>query len=472
MDQEITIPFFDPRRQEFLEYDITLAIYRVTEVALPKIAIWSDLPIKGNSQLMMQRQGGEPWALSEEIEKLFDVEYLQTPSGSIPDDIDLLMLLHPKNLSDKQLYQIDQYVLKGGNLFIALDPNARAEAATGGQPAQNFASDLPRLLENWGIRYDSNQVVGDLQLATSVNSRNGILRFPPWISLGASQLDRQHIITSQLEQLLFAEAGNLSPLDNATTTFEALIKTSPNSGTIEAFQLRFGSPEQIALDIQVDGQQRTLLAQIQGIFQSAFSEGPPEGVDHESFIKESAEVRTILLASDVDWMTDGFSIQRLNLLGQSIIQPTNDNLNLALNIIEYLSGNNALREIRSRGQFQRPFTRVLALQQEAQLKYQQEENQLQISLDKVQSELNNLLQGVQKGDKEILLPKEVQDQIASFREQERKTRRELREVRKILKQDIEELGNNLLLANLLIVPGFVGILGFLFYRSRTNGVRT
>ena len=472
VDQEITIPFFDPRRQEFLEYDITLAIYRVTEVALPKIAIWSDLPIKGNPQLMMQRQGGEPWALSEEIEKLFDVEYLQTPSGSIPDDIDLLMLLHPKNLSDKQLYQIDQYVLKGGNLFIALDPNARAEAATGGQPAQNFASDLPRLLENWGIRYDSNQVVGDLQLATSVNSRNGILRFPPWISLGASQLDRQHLITSQLEQLLFAEAGNLSPLDNATTTFEALIKTSPNSGTIEAFQLRFGSPEQIALDIQVDGQQRTLLAQIQGIFQSAFSEGPPEGVDHESFIKESAEVRTILLASDVDWMTDGFSIQRLNLLGQSIIQPTNDNLNLALNIIEYLSGNNALREIRSRGQFQRPFTRVLALQQEAQLKYQQEENQLQISLDKVQSELNNLLQGVQKGDKEILLPEEVQDQIASFREQERQTRRELREVKKILRQDIEELGNNLLLANLLIVPVFVGILGFLFYRSRTNGVRT
>ena len=472
VDQEITIPFFDPRRQEFLEYDITLAIHRVTEVELPKIAIWSDLPITGDPQLMMQRQGGEPWALSEEIEKLFDVEFLQSSSGSIPDDIDLLMLLHPKNLSDQQLYQIDQYVLKGGNIFIALDPNARAEAASGGQSPQSFASDLPRLLESWGVRYDSNQVVGDLQLATSVNSRNGVLRFPPWISIGVNQLDRQHPITSQLEQLLFAEAGNLSPSDNATSTFEALIKTSPNSGTIDAFQLRFGSPEKIARDIKLDGQQRTLLAQIQGTFQSAFPEGPPEGVSDESFIKKSEASRTILLASDVDWMTDGFSIQRLNLLGQSIVQPTNDNLNLALNIIEYLSGNDALREIRSRGQFQRPFTRVLALQQEAQMKYQQEENQLQASLDKVQSELNNLLQGVQKGEKEILLPKEVQDQIASFREQERQTRRELREVRKILRQDIEELGNNLLLANLLIVPGFVGILGFLIYRRRTNGVRT
>ena len=471
VDQEITIPFFDPRRQEFLEYDITLAIHRVTEVELPKIAIWSDLPITGDPQLMMQRQGGEPWALSEEIEKLFDVEFLQSSSGSVPDDIDLLMLLHPKNLSDQQLYQIDQYVLKGGNIFIALDPNARVEAASGGQPPQSFASDLPRLLESWGVRYDSNQVVGDLQLATSVNSRNGVLRFPPWISIGVNQLDRQHPITSQLEQLLFAEAGNLSPSDNATSTFEALIKTSPNSGTIDAFKLRFGSPEQIARDIKVDGQQRTLLAQIQGTFQSAFPEGPPEGVRDESFIKKSEASRTILLASDVDWMTDGFSIQRLNLLGQSIVQPTNDNLNLALNIIEYLSGNDALREIRSRGQFQRPFTRVLALQQEAQMKYQQEENQLQASLDKVQSELNNLLQGVQKGEKEILLPKEVQDQIASFREQERQTRRELREVRKILRQDIEELGHNLLLANLLIVPGFVGILGFLIYRRRTNGVR-
>lgn len=472
VDQEVTIPFFDPRRQEFLEYDITLAIHRVTEVELPKIAIWSDLPIQGNPQLMMQRQGGEPWALSEEVKKLFDVEFLQSPSGLIPDDIDLLMLLHPKNLSDKQLYQIDQYVLKGGNLFIALDPNARAEAATGGQPASSFASNLPRLLEGWGVRYDSAQVVGDLQLATSVNSRNGVLRFPPWISLGVSQLDPQHPITSQLEQLLFAEAGHLAPLDNATTTFKALIKTSPNSGTIDAFQLRFGSPEQIARDIKVDGQQRTLLAQIQGTFQSAFTEGPPEGVNDESFVNESKVPRTILLASDIDWMTDGFSVQRLNLLGQSIVQPTNDNLNLALNIIEYLSGNDALREIRSRGQFQRPFTRVIALQQEAQMKYQQEENQLQTSLDKVQRELNNLLQGVQKGDKEILLPKEVQDQIASFREQERQTRRELREVRKILRQDIEELGNNLLLANLLIVPSFVGLFGFLIYRHRTSGVRT
>ena len=189
-------------------------------------------------------------------------------------------------------------------------------------------------------------------------------------------------------------------------------------------------------------------------------------------MKKSKAPRTILLASDVDWMTDGFSIQRLNLLGQSIVQPTNDNLNLALNIIEYLSGNNALREIRSRGQFQRPFSRVLALQQEAQMRYQQEENQLQTSLDNVQSELNNLLHSVQEGDNEILLPIEVQEQIASFREQERQTRGDLREVRKILRQDIEELGTNLLLANLLIVPSFVGILGFLIYRRRTIRIRT
>jgi ABC-type uncharacterized transport system involved in gliding motility auxiliary subunit len=471
-DQEVAIPFFDSRRQEFLEYDISLAIYRVTEVELPKIGIWTDLPINGDPLLMMQQEGRGRWALSEEIEKLFDIEFLQFQSGTIPEDIDLLMVLHPKNLSDQQLYQIDQFVLKGGNLFVAVDPNARAEATIKGQPPPNFASQLPRLLENWGVKYDSTQVVGDLQLATPVNSGNGVLRFPPWISLGVNQLDRQHPITSQLEQLLFAEAGHLSPLDNATTTFKSLIETSPNSGTIESFELRFSTPEQISRNIQFDGQQRTLLAQVKGTFQTAFPEKSTEGVSDESFIRETQETSTILIAADVDWMTDSFSVQRLNLLGQNIVQPTNDNLNLALNIIEYLTGNNALREIRSRGQFQSPFTRVVALQQKAQIEYQQKENQLQASLDEVQSELNKLLQGAQNGDKEILLSKAVQDQISGFREQERKTRRELREVRKILRQEVEGLGNTLLLANLLIVPGLVGLTGLVVYRRRTQGGRS
>ena len=176
-----------------------------------------------------------------------------------------------------------------------------------------------------------------------------------------------------------------------------------------------------------------------------------------------------MLFSDVDFLTDQFSVQKINFLGQSIIQPTNDNLNLMLNATEHLSGNEALMSIRSRGRFSRPFTRLIAMQQQAQMRYQEEEKLLLSQLDEIQKRLNNLLESAgEKGQKEVILPKEVQQEIEQFREEELQTRRKLREVRKILRQDIEQLGQGLLMLNMLLVPLIVGIIGVVVYRYRTQ----
>jgi ABC-type uncharacterized transport system involved in gliding motility auxiliary subunit len=471
LDEEMSIPFFDPRRQEFLEYDISQAIYRVGNVARPKIGVLTGLPLEGlPPQMGMGRGGGEPWVLWSELQKTNDVEMLPLSGAPIADDIDLVLALHPKDYSDAQLYALDQYVLRGGKLLVALDANARADALSGGAQSMNFTSNLPRLLEAWGVEYNGGLVVGDLQLGTPVNSAQGVLRFPLWLSLGPEQLDREHPVTSQLESLLLAEAGFVSPADNATSEFLPLVQTTSLSGTVESFALRFGSPEQIARDLATDDTTRTLLAQVSGVFPSAFPEGAPADFEATSaHLSQAAGRRTVLLVSDVDFISDQFSVQKLNFLGTSIVQPTNDNLNLMLNAVEFLSGNEALMEIRSRGTFQRPFTRVLALQQEAQVRYQAEEAQLQASLEDIQAQLDSLLQGAQQqGAQEVILPQEVQVQVAQFREQERQTRRELREVRKILRQDIERLGNQLLLVNLLGVPAVVGLAGFFFYRGRTR----
>ena len=224
-----------------------------------------------------------------------------------------------------------------------------------------------------------------------------------------------------------------------------------------------------------------------GIFNTAFPEGQPakekndsdateagEEIEEEEALKhrhlnKAAERNSILLFSDVDFLSDQFSVQKLNFLGQSIIQPTNDNLNLMLNATEHLSGNEALMSIRSRGRFSRPFTRLLAMQQQAQMRYQEEEKQLLSQLDEVQQRLNNLLESAgEKGQKEVILPKDVQQEIEQFREEELQTRRKLREVRKILRQDIEQLGQGLLLLNMLLVPLVVGIIGVVVYRYRTQ----
>ena len=174
--------------------------------------------------------------------------------------------------------------------------------------------------------------------------------------------------------------------------------------------------------------------------------GEDEKALKHQHLNEAIESNSILLFSDVDFLSDQFSVQKINFLGQSIIQPTNDNLNLMLNATEHLSGNEALMNIRSRGRFSRPFTRLIAMQQRAQMRYQKgEEKQLLSQLDEVQQRLNSLLESAgEKGQKEVILPKNVQLEIEQFREEELQTRRKLREVRKILRQDIEKLGQRLL----------------------------
>ena len=239
--------------------------------------------------------------------------------------------------------------------------------------------------------------------------------------------------------------------------------------------------------MQVDGSTKAVMAITSGIFSSAFPNGQPvkEKKDPQAqatvdeseaetklkykHLNESTERNSILLFSDVDFLSDQFSVQKLNFLGQRIIQPTNDNLNLMLNATEHLSGNEALMSIRSRGRFSRPFTRLLAMQKQAQLLHQVEEKQLLSQLDEVQQHLNGLLESAgNKGQQEVILPPEVQDEIQKFREEERQARRKLRDVRKILRQDIELLGQGLLLLNMLLVPLVVGIIGVFVYRHRTR----
>ena len=313
------------------------------------------------------------------------------------------------------------------------------------------------------------------------------MSFPMWMTFRSQSLNQDHPITAQLENVLFVEAGTFRKSADSTSDFTPLLSLSDQSGFIDAFQLRFAAPDQLSREMKINSDEKALMAITSGIFSTAFPEGQPDKEKNESddsaagddseeekalkhkHLNEAEKRNSILLFSDVDFLSDQFSVQKINFLGQSIIQPTNDNLNLMLNAAEHLSGNEALMSIRSRGRFSRPFIRLLAMQQQAQMRYQEEERQLLSQLDEVQQRLNNLLESAgEKGQKEVILPKEVQQEIEQFREEELQTRRKLREVRKILRQDIEQLGQGLLLLNMLLVPLIVGIIGVVVYRYRTQ----
>ena len=490
LDQEMLLPYFDQRRQEFLEYDITQAIQKVSSTSTSKVGLLSALNLQGGRSRIPGQPPLQKWVFQSELEKSVSVENLPLSTEEIPDDISLLIVLHPRGFSPRLQYALDQYVLRGGRLVVLLDPNARADMTSpenqfGQQP--QLASDLPDLLKTWGVEYDSTKVVGDRLHSTQVNTGQGVMSFPMWMTFRTQSLDQEHPITAQLENLLFVEAGSLKKAAESQTDFTALLSLSEQSGLIDAFRLRFSAPDQLSRDMKVDNSAKAVMAITAGNFSSAFPNGQPakekkdtqaQAAADESeaetplkhtHLNESADRNSILLFSDVDFLSDQFSVQKLNFLGQSIIQPTNDNLNLMLNAAEHLSGNEALMSIRSRGRFSRPFTRILAMQKQSQLLHQTEERQLLSQLDEVQQRLNSLLESAGKqGQKEVILPPEVQEEIQQFREEERQARRKLRDVRKILRQDIERLGQGLLLLNMLLVPLIIGIIGVFVYRYRTR----
>jgi len=487
LDQEMLLPYFDQRRQEFLEYDITQAIQKVSSTSTSKVGLLSAINLQGGRSMIPGQPPAQKWVFQSELEKSVAVENLPLSTEEIPDDISLLIVLHPRGFSPRLQYALDQYVLRGGRLVVLLDPNARADMTSpenqfGQQP--QLASDLPELLKSWGVDYDSTKVVGDRLHATQVNTGQGVMSFPMWMTFRTQSLDQEHPITAQLENLLFVEAGSFKKAAESKTEFTALISLSEQSGLIDAFQLRFSPPDQLSREMKVDDSAKAVMAITAGKFSSAFPNGQPakEKKDPQApaadeseaatplkhtHLNESTERNSILLFSDVDFLSDQFSVQKLNFLGQSIIQPTNDNLNLMLNAAEHLSGNEALMSIRSRGRFSRPFTRLLDMQKQAQLLHQTEEKQLLSQLEEVQQRLNSLLDSAgNKGQQEVILPPEVQEEIQQFREEERQARRKLRDVRKILRQDIERLGQVLLLLNMLLVPLIVGIIGVFVYRTR------
>ena len=483
LDQEMLLPYFDQRREKFLEYDLSQSIQKVSATSIPKVGLLSALNLQGGRSMIPGQPPAQKWVFFSELEKSFAVENLALSTEEISDDISLLIVIHPRDFSPRLQYAIDQFLLRGGRLMVILDPNARVDMASpvnrfGQQP--QLASDLPELLKKWGVEYDASKVVGDHLYASQVNTGQGVMSFPMWMTFRSDSLDKEHPITAQLENLLFVEAGSLKRTTDSDKEFTPLLSLSSKSGLIDAFQLRFAAPDQLSREMVVDGEDKAVVAITAGIFESAFKGQPvkekKEGEESKeetplkhTHLKKAIVRNSILLFSDVDFLSDQFTVQKLNFLGQSIIQPINDNLNLMLNATEHLSGNEALMSIRSRGRFSRPFTRLLAMKQQAQQRHQAEEKLLLSQLNEVQQRLNSLLESAgNQGQKKVILPTEVQIEVQQFREEERQTRRKLREVRKILRQDIEKLGQGLLLLNMLAVPLIVGISGVIVYRHRTR----
>ena len=473
-DQQKIIPSFSPQRETFLEYDLSQIIHSVQQVTRPKLGLLTRLPLLAvpSNPLSPTPRPPEPGQfITSDWERSFEIVRVDPSAEELPAGLDALAVIHPQGVSPKLQYAIDQFILGGKPALIAVDPSSQYFKRQGGGqfggPSPQLSSDLPDLFKGYGITYNAQNVTGDLDLATPVQvTANGqVARMPVWLSLDAAALNQHALPTAQLQSLLMIEPGSFRIAEKPGVTVTKLAETSDRAGDVMAYTLTMIPPDQVERQIIPSGK-RTLAALLQGKFKTAYPDGPPLVASDPHQMMESKANSTLIIVADTDWLFDEYSFDPRALQAGSYV-PANDNLAFAGNSLDFLAGSQDLISIRGKNSSLRPFTVVRDMEIEAQKKYQEQLTTLETKISETQSKLNQLQTKATESGRLVATP-EMQKTIDDFQKQEAGMRRERREIRRALREDIDTLGNRLLVVNLLATPLLVGAFGLWFYRSRRS----
>ncbi|MBI3853799.1 MAG: Gldg family protein [Verrucomicrobia bacterium] len=495
LDQKVAIPFFAPEREKLMEYDIARAISRVITTEKPVVGVMASLPVFGqpmNPMMMrMGQQGQQPWVFISELQSDFDIKQVSMDGEKIPDEVKLLVVVHPKSISDKAQYAIDQFIMRGGKLIAFLDAMSLVDRPA--NPSNPMMANMPggpssldKLLKAWGIQFDTSKVVADMNYARELSMQRGGAPqlMPAFLFMNSQGINADDVVTSQIDNLLLPFAGTFSGTPMAGLTETVLLKTTTQSQLVDGMTASF-SGETIAKEFKPSGTAYPLAIRLKGKFKTAFPDGPPKDEEKKDdkteaekkpetkpadTLKETKSENVVVLVGDTDLLYDQFSVQVQDILGQRIVIPRNGNLNFVQNLVEQMTGDSNLIGVRSRAAINRPFTVVAEMQASAQEAYQSKLKEIEAKLADTQKRLNEL-QSKKEGGQRFILSPEQQQELEKFKHEEANTKKELKEVRKNLRRDIDSLEFWTKVLNIGAMPAVVilaGLTSAFFKRQRAK----
>ena len=471
LDRKQTLPNISPQRERLLEYDLVRAIARVGSSERPKIGLMAGLPVLGERFNPFTRQSSDPWVLANELKREFDVREVPLTAKEIDKEINVLLVIHPRDIQPVSEYALDQFVMRGGKLIVFVDPYAYFDQmpTMPGVPPTPSASTLPILFKTWGVQMDPGKVVADVVFG----SGGGARYTPTVLSLNRTAFSRDDIVTGQIETLLYAFGGafELKTPENLKAT--ELVRSSPNSMLVDTMNAT-KSGEEATRSFNPSGNPMPLALRLTGKFTTAFPEGVKEDEKKPAApgtpaLRESPE-NSVIVVGDVDMLADGAAVDIQDVFGRKVVVPSNGNLAFALGMVEQFAAGDELISLRSRAGAFRPLTVVRELEAEAQKEYFGKIQALEEEKQKTQARLQELQKaqgGAAKGA-QILSP-EQQAELERFKKTYVETNLALKELRKNLRQDAEALVFWTKVANIAVMPLLVALAGLLIalVRRRT-----
>lgn len=483
---EETIAFFQPDKEAFLEYDLAKLISTLANPERRIVGLVAGISMSG--QFEPQTQQMQPaWVVYQQAQQLFEIRDLGTSFTAVPDEVSLLWVVQPKNLSNATQYAIDQFVMRGGKALIFVDPLAAVDAASiegmpQGAPPMGQPSDLPLLFDGWGIEFATKDVVADAQLALQINTGFGgrATRHFGYLGITPDRMSSDDIITADLSVINAAMPGQLRLAENSSATLAPLFASSSAAALMPASRFSFlPDPTSLQDGFVAGGEPLTIAGRVSGTLSSAFPEGKPTttlDTDDEDnalatneHIAVSTEPVNLIVVADVDMLSDPMWVQVQNFFGQQIATAFASNGAFVVNALENLAGSSDLIAVRSRGSFSRPFLKVEELRVGADARYRETEQRLQQELAETERRLGEL-QSSREDTGSLLLSEEQQAEIDRFVDQRTSIRKELRAVQRGLDKDIEDLGGRLKAINIGLVPVLLTLaILFAAWRRRQKG---
>lgn len=485
------LPFISPQRDRFLEYDLSRLVQNLANPKKKKVGLVSSLPMISDPVKRYR-----PWQVIDQLRQFFDVQRI-TLEDPVPEDIDVLMVVHPRDMDDTDLYYIDQHVMRGGKTLIFVDPFS--ETATRGNAMQrqppDTGSDLKKLFAAWGVEFDKSKVLGDRTGAQRVSAGRDSLGRPvitdyiAWVTLADNQIKRDDVVTGDLEKINVATSGFIKKDSGANYDFDPLLTSSAQAMAIDVSQVnKEPEPAKLLKEFKAADEPFVVGARISGMFKSAFPDGPPKDkireeirearikknepvADPQEHLKASAKRANMIIVADTDLLADSFWVRVQDFFGQRVPVPIANNADLLINAVDNMAGTASLIGLRSRGVTSRPFHTVDAMKRDAELQYRAKEQGLLEKLKEVEGKLKDLQTKETQAGKTVILSADQKAAIENFRRESVALRKELRAVQLSLRQDIDNLDAMLKAINVGLIPVLVVIFAIILGLVRRGRAR-
>jgi ABC-type uncharacterized transport system involved in gliding motility auxiliary subunit len=466
-----TIPFVSPLKENLLEYTVTSAITEVFKTKKATIGIMSALPVTGGTPTPAMMQKGifkmiQPWLFVKQLKKDFNVKKVNLTAKKIDDDIDLLMLFHPAGISPETQFAVDQFIMKGGKVIALVDPFSfvtKNMSKTDSSLKNKFSSNLPELFKAWGVKFNTDRVVADAIFGRRMRVKGREANFLAVMDIGKKGLNNSDVITSELDNVTMLFSGSLSVKNQPGLNSEVLMHTTKDSGTIMASIA--DDPQLSFRKFAADDKVYNLAVRLTGKFKTAFPEGRPADKGKKKkgeFLAESQKQPAVIILADSDFLYDEFCVQVDQRSGRALIRLVNDNLNLSQNMADALGGDSDMIGIRCRPAMVRPFARVKKIEADAEKVFKAKILKLESDLKATQNRLNLLQKLKSSKSQQMVLSPAQQKELKKFREQQITVRKELKQVQKEFRREVDHLEVVLKWLNILAVPALIALFGIVF----------